>query len=73
MQQQVKRVTLEGAVMPVSFDYPSGRYIVKNFAVVAQQAEQLICNQSVGSSILLGGSKSFWHARIDIPCVCAII
>lgn len=32
MQQQVKRVTLEGAVMPVSFDYPSGRYIVKNFS-----------------------------------------
>ena len=26
------------------------------YAVVAQQAEQLICNQSVGSSILLGGS-----------------
>lgn len=32
MQQQVKRVTLEGAVMPVSFDYPSGRFLVKNFS-----------------------------------------
>lgn len=36
------------------------------YAVVAQQAEQLICNQSVGSSILLGGSKSFWNISIDI-------
>lgn len=36
------------------------------FAAVAQSAEQLICNQSVGSSILLGGSKSFWNISIDI-------
>lgn len=36
-----------------------GTIDARAYAVVAQQAEQLICNQSVGSSILLGGSKSF--------------
>lgn len=33
MTQQVQRVTLAGAVMPVNFTYPSGKFLVKNFSL----------------------------------------
>jgi hypothetical protein len=35
-------------------------------ATVAQQAEQLICNQRVGGSIPFGGSRSMTH-RGEVP------
>ena len=32
LAQQVQRVTLSGAVKPVTFPYPSGRFLVKNYS-----------------------------------------
>lgn len=32
LTQQVQRVTLSGSATPVNFDYPSGKYLVKNYS-----------------------------------------
>lgn len=32
LTQQVQRVTLSGAATPVNFEYPSGKYLVKNYS-----------------------------------------
>ncbi len=46
----------------------SALIMVRGFseATVAQQAEQLICNQRVGGSIPFGGSRSMIH-RGEVP------
>ncbi len=51
-----------GCLIPL-VDYSRNLYIARLSAGVAQQVEQLICNQPVGGSIPSASSTVTWHTH----------